>query len=135
MLLLLKPFVVHTRMELIINSRVKFVKSLRHRERVNFSTKIPGATANAIDLLEKILVFDPKSRITAAEALNHPYLAGYKEELLMDEMQTKAKFDWSFSLENRPLPEWKRKVEEMIRVFKADAKPRDLVYNGDVLKC
>lgn len=58
--------------------RAKFVKSLPPRERQNFASKIPGATMEAIDLIEKILVFDPKSRITAAEALNHSYLLGYQ---------------------------------------------------------
>ena len=33
----------------------------------------------ALDLLEKMLCFDPKLRITAAEALAHPLLAAYHD--------------------------------------------------------
>ncbi len=35
--------------------------------------------ADALDLLEKMLVFDPKKRITAAEAMAHPYLEPYHD--------------------------------------------------------
>ncbi|KAJ3802607.1 kinase-like domain-containing protein [Lentinula aff. detonsa] len=34
---------------------------------------IPKASAHAIDLLERLLKFDPAERISAAEALSHPY--------------------------------------------------------------
>lgn len=33
----------------------------------------PAADALALDLLQRLLHFDPSRRITAAEALNHPY--------------------------------------------------------------
>ncbi|KAJ4485524.1 Pkinase-domain-containing protein [Lentinula aciculospora] len=34
---------------------------------------VPKASAHAIDLLERLLKFDPAERISAAEALSHPY--------------------------------------------------------------
>jgi len=34
----------------------------------------------AVDLLEKLLVFDPDKRLTAAEALKHPYFEIYHNE-------------------------------------------------------
>ncbi|KAB1219480.1 hypothetical protein CJ030_MR3G012276 [Morella rubra] len=40
-----------------------------------FSARFPNMSPGAIDLLEKMLVFDPNRRITVEEALSHPYLA------------------------------------------------------------
>ena len=34
----------------------------------------PDASEQALDLLKKFFIFDPKKRITAKEALAHPYL-------------------------------------------------------------
>jgi serine/threonine protein kinase len=37
-----------------------------------------GVDPEGIDLIEKILVFDPQKRMSAAEALDHPYFAGVR---------------------------------------------------------
>ena len=44
-------------------------------QRVQFKQVFPDASANAIDLLARMLQFDPRKRITVEEALQHPYLA------------------------------------------------------------
>ena len=59
----------------------------------------------AIDLLEKMLVFDPKKRITASEALAHEYLAPYHDPT--DEPTADEKFDWSFNDADLPVDTWK----------------------------
>ena len=38
-----------------------------------------GADPNAVDLLLRLLDMDPDKRPTAAEALDHPYLAKYHD--------------------------------------------------------
>lgn len=43
--------------------------------KIPFSQVIPKASPLAIDLLEALLQFDPSKRITAEEALRHPYFA------------------------------------------------------------
>lgn len=60
---------------------------------------------SAIDMLEKMLVFNPKSRITAGEALAHPYLAPYHDP--SDEPVAEEKFDWSFNDADLPVDTWK----------------------------
>lgn len=53
----------------------------------------PSASPDALDLLEKILRFNPDDRITAVDALRHPYMSDFFQEksLLMAEP-----FDFSF---------------------------------------
>jgi p38 MAP kinase len=52
-----------------------------------------------------MLVFDPKKRITAADALAHEYLAPYHDPT--DEPVAEEKFDWSFNDADLPVDTWK----------------------------
>lgn len=45
-----------------------------------FKRDFPDASPLALDLLEKLLKFDPLERPTAEEALAHPYFAAYRDE-------------------------------------------------------
>lgn len=54
----------------------KYITSLPRRPKVDFATLYPHGSALAIDLLERILVFDPRRRLSVDEALAHPWLAG-----------------------------------------------------------
>lgn len=57
----------------------KYVKQLQQVPKQSFSQKFPNMSLVAIDLVEKMLVFDPSKRITVDEALNHPYLLSLHE--------------------------------------------------------
>ena len=52
-----------------------YIRSLPIRPRVPFSQLFPHANPLALDLLAKMLNFDPAKRITCEQALQHPYLA------------------------------------------------------------
>lgn len=54
----------------------KFIKSLPYSRRTHFSSLYPQADPLALDLLKRMLVFDPSKRITVLEALHHPYMSG-----------------------------------------------------------
>lgn len=47
--------------------------------RVNFSQQYPGATRHAIDLLKKLLKFNPAFRPTAKEAMEHPFFDMFRK--------------------------------------------------------
>ncbi|KAJ2770053.1 MAPK protein hog1 [Coemansia nantahalensis] len=84
---------------------LRFVQTLPRRDPVPFSARFPTIDPLAVDLLEKMLVFDPRRRITAADALAHPYLESYHDEA--DEPVSVSKFDWSFNDADLPVEEWK----------------------------
>jgi len=62
-------------------------------------------TRLALDLLEKMLVFDPRKRITATESLGHEYVSPYHDPT--DEPEAKEAFDWSFNDADLPVDTWK----------------------------
>ena len=84
---------------------LRFVQSLPKRERVDFRERFPNTDPEALDLLDKMLVFDLNKRITAAQSLSHPYLAPYHNPA--DEPEAEEPFDWSFNDADLPIDTWK----------------------------
>jgi p38 MAP kinase len=84
---------------------LRFVQSLPKREKIPFGEKVRNADATAIDLLERMLVFDPKKRITATQSLGHEYVSPYHDP--SDEPEAAEQFDWSFNDAELPVDTWK----------------------------
>ncbi|GKA52760.1 mitogen-activated protein kinase homolog NTF3 [Tanacetum coccineum] len=62
--------------EFIDNPKARnFIKSIPFSPGTSFSRLYPNAHPLAIDLLQKMLVFDPSKRISVFEALRHPYMS------------------------------------------------------------
>lgn len=57
----------------------EYISQLQYFPKQNFSKCFAGVDPQAIDLLEKLLKFNPAERITAAEAIKHPYFAEYRD--------------------------------------------------------
>ncbi|XP_015889894.1 mitogen-activated protein kinase 7 [Ziziphus jujuba] len=53
----------------------RYIRSLPYSRGIHLSHLYPLADPLAIDLLQRMLVFDPTKRITVTEALQHPYLS------------------------------------------------------------
>lgn len=53
----------------------RYIRSLGFKPRVQFSQLFQGVNPLAIDLIEKMLEFNPGKRISVEHALAHPYLA------------------------------------------------------------
>ena len=58
-----------------------------------------------MDLLSKMLVLDPDRRLTAAQALAHPYFAEYHDE--SDEPEGEPLKDDLLDADNLKVEEWK----------------------------
>jgi p38 MAP kinase len=84
---------------------VRIVRSLPSRQRQSLDTKIKNADPQALDLLDKILVFDPHKRPSAGSALMHQYLSPYHDPT--DEPVACEKFDWSFNDTDLSVDMWK----------------------------
>nr|GEX57495.1 mitogen-activated protein kinase homolog MMK1 [Tanacetum cinerariifolium] len=52
----------------------RYIRQLNHYQRQSFIQKFRQVHPTAIDLIEKMLTFDPRQRITVEDALAHPYL-------------------------------------------------------------
>ncbi|KAG6470727.1 hypothetical protein ZIOFF_071804 [Zingiber officinale] len=59
----------------------KYIKSLPHSLGIPFASIYPNANPLAINLLKKMLVFDPAKRIHATKVLQHPYMASFYDPL------------------------------------------------------
>ncbi|KAF7555038.1 hypothetical protein G7046_g6661 [Stylonectria norvegica] len=57
----------------------EYIRSLPFKKKVPFRTLFPKTSDLALDLLEKLLAFNPVKRITVEEALKHPYLEPYHD--------------------------------------------------------
>eukprot|EP01101_Sappina_pedata_P010283 TRINITY_DN643_c0_g1_i2.p1 TRINITY_DN643_c0_g1~~TRINITY_DN643_c0_g1_i2.p1 ORF type:complete len:464 (+),score=149.59 TRINITY_DN643_c0_g1_i2:155-1393(+) len=58
----------------------QFLRSLVYKPGIPFQQIFQGQNPLAIDLLQKMLVFDPSKRCTVEEALAHPYLESVRED-------------------------------------------------------
>ncbi|XP_045042715.1 mitogen-activated protein kinase 12 isoform X1 [Desmodus rotundus] len=97
-----------------------YMKGLPELEKKDFASILTNASPLAVNLLEKMLVLDGERRVTAAEALTHPYF----ESLQDAEDEPKAqKYDESFDDVDRTLDEWKRDTYKEVLSFKP---PRQL---------
>ncbi|CAO0799199.1 unnamed protein product [Mucor circinelloides] len=56
-----------------------YIRSLPFKKRIPFARLFPNANPMAVDLLEKLLTFNPTKRTTVEEALKHPYLEPYHD--------------------------------------------------------
>lgn len=70
-----------------------YVRGLPFKQQRSFRSLFPNASTQALDLLSKMLKFDPTERITVEEALKHPYLESLHDA--NDEPSAEI-FDFSF---------------------------------------
>uniref|UniRef100_A0A8C5Q1L7 Mitogen-activated protein kinase n=1 Tax=Leptobrachium leishanense TaxID=445787 RepID=A0A8C5Q1L7_9ANUR len=71
-----------------------YIQSLPTRQPVPWSNLYPQGDRKALDLLSKMLRFDPRERISVQEALRHPFLSKYHDP--DDEPECVPAFDFGF---------------------------------------
>ncbi|KAH3883778.1 hypothetical protein DPMN_007746 [Dreissena polymorpha] len=93
----------------IINEKARgYIQSLPYKPKVFWARSFPKADPKALDLLDKMLTFNPQRRITVEEALAHPYLEQYYDPA--DEPVAEEPFTFEMELDDLP----KERLKEMI---------------------
>jgi serine/threonine protein kinase len=76
-------------LEFITNSNARsYVANFKGIPRKPFETIVNYPNKEALDLLEKMIVFNPYNRITVQEALQHPYVSTIRDEGVIDPTYT-----------------------------------------------
>ena len=72
----------------------EFFLKLVKRTKLTWTSLFPNANPIALDLLEKMLTFNPKKRYTVDQCISHPYFEGLHDP--DQEPITTSSFDWTF---------------------------------------
>ncbi|KAG8439855.1 hypothetical protein GDO86_005865, partial [Hymenochirus boettgeri] len=83
-----------------------YIKSLPKVQKKDFGLLLRYANPLAVNILEKMLVLDAEKRITATEALAHPYFEQFHD---IDDETEAGPYDDTFDNLDLPLEEWRRK--------------------------
>jgi len=76
---------------------MEYLKSFPVMKSVNIKDIYPGCSDEGIDLLKKMLIFNPATRITIDTALDHPYFEEVKDK--NQEVDYKSSLKMSFDKE------------------------------------
>ncbi|KAG6001128.1 Subtilisin-like proteinase Spm1 [Claviceps pusilla] len=74
----------------------EYVRNLPFMPKKSFPSLFPQANPDALDLLDKMLAFDPSSRISVEQALEHPYLQVWHDP--SDEPDCPTTFNFDFEV-------------------------------------
>lgn len=84
-------------------STEKFLRTLPYRQPQDLSLMFKGAPPAAIDLLQKMIEFNPRKRITVDDALMHEFLAPFRESLKESFREVYSDGDLNMEIEKMPL--------------------------------
>lgn len=103
-------------LECIHNEKARmYIKSLQYSPKIPFDALYQSADPRALDLLDKMLIFNPERRITVEEALAHPFLEQYYDE--SDEPVADEPFQFDQELDDLPKETLKELIFQEIQTF------------------
>lgn len=95
-----------------------YAKSFPKQEGQNFKDMYPGTDERGIVLLKKMLEFDPRKRITAAEAIKDSYFDDIRlpDQEVAETNEINLEFD-EVGMENIPMEELRRLILMEMRML------------------
>ena len=93
----------------------EYVRNLNFMPKVPFYRLFTNANPDALHLLDRMLAFDPSSRISVEEALEHPYLHIWHDA--SDEPAAPTTFDFGFEVVE-DVPEMRKMILDEVHRFR-----------------
>ncbi|KAI9827326.1 MAG: Mitogen-activated protein kinase [Phylliscum demangeonii] len=93
----------------------EYVRNLPYMAKVPFSRLFGKANPDALDLLDRMLAFDPSRRISVEDALEHPYLQIWHDA--SDEPAAPTTFDFGFEVVE-DVNEMRKMILDEVRRFR-----------------
>lgn len=97
----------------------EYVRNLPFMPKKPFPSLFPNANPDALDLLDKMLAFDPSSRISVEQALEHPYLHIWHDA--SDEPDCPTTFNFDFEIIDE-VHEMRRMILEEVMRFRQQVR-------------
>ncbi|XP_028967706.1 mitogen-activated protein kinase ERK-A-like [Galendromus occidentalis] len=105
-------------LNIIPNQRARtYIQSLPAKPKISWTRLYPSADSSTLDILAKLLTFNPVKRITVEEALAHPYLEQYYDPA--DEPVAGTPFTAEMEIDNLPRETIKKLMFDEIRLYAA----------------
>ncbi|CAH1233901.1 MAPK1 [Branchiostoma lanceolatum] len=105
----------------IINEKARsYLTSLPYKAKVPWNRIFPKADSHALNLLDRMLTFNPHKRITVEEALAHEYLSQYYDP--DDEPIASEPFKFDTELDDLPKEKLKEMIWEETKFFSHQSK-------------
>ena len=92
-----------------------YVRNLPFMSKKIFQQLFPSANPDALDLLDRLLAFDPSHRITVEQALEHKYLHIWHDA--SDEPPCPSTFDFAFEVVEE-VPEMRKMILQEVQAFR-----------------
>jgi len=85
---------------------------------IDWRKKFPKASATALDLLSRMLQFNPEKRITVDEALKHDFFKSLYDSEEIKNCENIEKMDWDIDNKKIPLAQFKQLIYDEILNYK-----------------
>lgn len=81
------------------------------------AARFPNASGDAVDLLDRMLQFEPSNRISVDDALAHPFVCRLQRTCPAPALAAYPPFDFSFDVRCKSLADLKSAILDEVRVY------------------